>query len=286
MRRLWKTIQLWFAVDGTFISAAVSFYAAMALFPLILVLLASCGWLLGGSTYVQTLEVQLIDMIADQTSPNFADTVASQLNNIQASANFSGSISILTLLAFTVALFANLERGFSKIWQAPKKAFAVGKNLRQMLFHRLLTFLMMVLVIVAVMINFAINFSMELAASYIPARFNIEYVWWSGQLAASITLNAILFTAVFQIVPRQKIFWRHAIQGGLLTAVLWEPGRYLLSTFVISDRYTAFGIVGVFLAVLLWIFYVTVTILFGAALVCVVGREHRDRKEQAELLRD
>jgi membrane protein len=279
MRRLWKTIQLWFEVDGTFIAAAVSFYAAMALFPLILVLLASCGWLLGGSNYVQELEVQLIDMIADQTSQNFADTVASQLNNIQANANFSGSVSIVTLLAFTVALFANLERGFSKIWQAPKEAFAVGKNLRQMLFHRLVTFLMMVLVIIAVLINFAINFSIEFAASYIPERFNVEYVWWSGQLAASTTLNAILFATVFQIVPRQKIFWRHAIQGGLLTAILWEPGRYLLSTFVISDRYTAFGIVGVFLAVLLWIFYVTITILFGASLVCVVGRDYKDQEE-------
>lgn len=280
MRRLWKTIQLWFEVDGTFIAAAVSFYAAMALFPLILVLLASCGWLLGGSSYVQELEVHLIDMIANQTSQNFADTVASQLNNIQANANFSGSVSIVTLLAFTVALFANLERGFSKIWQAPKKAFAVGKNLRQMLFLRLVTFLMMVLVIVAVLVNFAINFSIEFAASYIPERFYVEYVSWSGQLAASTTLNAILFATVFKIVPRQKVFWRHAIQGGVLTALLWEPGRYLLSTFVISDRYTAFGIVGVFLAVLLWIFYVTITILFGATLVCVVGRDYKDRIEQ------
>lgn len=280
MRRLWKTIQLWFEVDGTFIAAAVSFYAAMALFPLILVLLASCGWLLGGSSYVQELEVQLIDMIANQTSQNFADTVASQLNNIQANANFSGSVSIVTLLAFTVALFANLERGFSKIWQAPKEAFAVGKNLRQMLFLRLVTFLMMVLVIVAVLVNFAINFSIEFAASYIPERFYVEYVSWSGQLAASTTLNAILFATVFKIVPRQKVFWRHAFQGGVLTALLWEPGRYLLSTFVISDRYTAFGIVGVFLAVLLWIFYVTITILFGATLVCVVGRDYRDRIEQ------
>lgn len=280
MRRLWKTIQLWFEVDGTFIAAAVSFYAAMALFPLILVLLASCGWLLGGSSYVQELEVQLIDMIANQTSQNFADTVASQLNNIQANANFSGSVSIVTLLAFTVALFANLERGFSKIWQAPKEAFAVGKNLRQMLFLRLVTFLMMVLVIVAVLVNFAINFSIEFAASYIPERFYVEYVSWSGQLAASTTLNAILFATVFKIVPRQKVFWRHAIQGGVLTALLWEPGRYLLSTFVISDRYTAFGIVGVFLAVLLWIFYVTITILFGATLVCVVGRDYKDRIEQ------
>lgn len=279
MKRLWKTIQLWFEVDGTFISAGVSFYAAMALFPLILVLLSTCGWLLGGSAYVQGLEVQLLDMIAHQTSQDFADTVASQLNRIQANANFSGSISILTLLAFAVALFANLERGFSKIWQAPKASLAIARNLRQILFYRMLTFLMMLLVIVAVMINFAINLSMEIAATYVPEQFNVEYVWWSGQLAASITLNAILFAAVFQIVPRQKVLWRHAIQGGLMTAMLWEPGRYLLATFVISDRYTAFGIVGAFLAVLLWIFYVVNTILFGATLVCVVGRERANAEK-------
>ncbi len=66
--------------------------------------------------------------------------------------------------------------------------------------------------------------------------------------------------------------------------MLWEPGRYLLATFVISDRYTAFGIVGAFLAVLLWIFYAVNTILFGATLVCVVGRERANAKKGEESL--
>lgn len=254
----------------------------MGLFPLLQVLLSLLGWLLGGSTHVQEWKVQLLEMIAEQTSPAFAETVASRLDEIQANANFSGSISILTLLAFSVAFFANLEHGFSRIWQTPKESVGLFKTVRRILFYRLLTFLMMVLVVVAVMINFVINFSMELAATYVPEPINFEFVWWLSRLAASILLNAILFTAILQIVPMQKVFWRHAIQGGLLTAFLWEPGRYVLATFVISDRYTAFGVVGVFLAVLLWIFYVTNTLLMGAALVCVVSREGADAEKLEE----
>lgn len=274
-RRLVKTVKRWLEVDGSFLAAAVTFYAAIALFPLMLILLSIFGVLMSRSSSVQDWKERLMEMIADQTSQDFADTINSQLENIQAGSSISGSIGLLTLLAFSVALFANLERAFGIIWQSPKEKFSLLSNLKRVLFHRLKAFLMILLIVLVISTNFVIHIYLESMSKYLPDRLESGLTWWAVQMAAELAINALLFTFVFQIVPKEKVRWRHAMHGGVLTAILWEPGRYLIATLLISDNYTAFGVVGAFLAVLLWIYYGVTVMLFGATVVSVVSNENQ-----------
>ena len=114
---------------------------------------------------------------------------------------------------------------------------------------------------------------------YITSWVKGELFSWLIQIASEVALNAVMFTGVFQIMTREKIKWVHAIYGGFLTALLWQPGRYIIATYLISERYTPFGVVGAFLAVLLWIFYGFNVLLFGGTVVCVAGKENTAASE-------
>jgi membrane protein len=67
------------------------------------------------------------------------------------------------------------------------------------------------------------------------------------------------------VLPPIRVLWRDAVRAGLFAACGWEMGRVVLASFVIGTRYTsAYGIVGSFLAVLLWCYYAVSIILMGA----------------------
>lgn len=273
LSRLKRTIRHWLEVDGTFLSAAVTFYAALALFPLILVLLSLFGWTLASSERVQQWRAQILESITERTSQEFSEIVSSQLDIIEANASVTGSIGILTLLAFAIAVFVNLEKAFDKIWQRPRVKLGFVSKLKRFLFGRLKAFLMIGLLMIMVFANSIFNIYLHEMEAFVPEAFQSGYLWWSVQVAAEITLNALVFTGAFQILTREKVKWRHAIYGAFLTALLWQPGRFFIATFLISERYTPFGVVGAFLAVQLWLFYGILAMLFGATVVCVAGRE-------------
>lgn len=279
LRRLWLTLQDWIRFEGTFVAAAVSFYAALAVFPLLLVLISIFGWLLANSAYLQDWEAWLLDFVAQESSSQFAHQLDVQLSNIESGAIVSGPIGMLTLLILSVALFVNLERAFNRIWRIPREPAGIFVNLKRILFYRFRAFLMLLGIVLVVAMNFVANLAFEMASKILSDWIVSEHVWRLANLAASFLLNSLMFTAVFQTIPKHPVDWRHAIQGGVLTSVLWELGRFLLASMVISDRYTAFGVVGVFLAVLLWLYYGMIVVLFGATFVRTAGVEKENHSE-------
>jgi membrane protein len=98
-------------------------------------------------------------------------------------------------------------------------------------------------------------------------------VWQILQAIATWGLNAALFTALYKVLPKMPVRWRSAIQGGIFAAAVWFVGQRVLEAFVISDKYTAYGILGSFLAVMLWMYYASAVVLFGAMLVHNLDRE-------------
>jgi membrane protein len=57
-----------------------------------------------------------------------------------------------------------------------------------------------------------------------------------------------------------------------LAAVVWEIGRMILAAFLIGNKYSAYGVVGSFIAVMLWIYYASTVVFLGAEYVQVICR--------------
>ena len=94
---------------------------------------------------------------------------------------------------------------------------------------------------------------------------------WPGP-GEVITLNALVFTLLYRVLPKVTVSWRNALQGGLVAAVIWEVGRQLLAAFVIGQRYTsAYGVIGSLLAIMLWGYYSVAVVFVGAEFIQVIS---------------
>jgi membrane protein len=97
------------------------------------------------------------------------------------------------------------------------------------------------------------------------------FAWHAMQATFSIVCNSLLFGVLFRVLPRASVRWRHALAGGLLTALVWGIGQQILARLVISGFYSVYGVVGSFLAVLIWMYYSSAVLFFGAEFVRALG---------------
>lgn len=281
-------IERWSADDGAAMAAATAYYVGLSFFPLLLVLIAGVGWFLENTHLGQDAEQQVVNAIAKNMSQQLADYVAQSIEVLRGRSTVSGPLGLFTMVLTSLAAFAQLDSAFDRIWATPKKheSHGVIRYAIELLQQRGRAFLLLFALGVVVLLVFLAGMILTAVESH-TERIWVP-LWDIVQFAITMTINAAVFTVLYRFLPRVGIRWSEAFHGGLLTAVAWEIGRQLLAVYVARSRYTsAYGVVGAFLAILLWCYYVVAIVLLGAEYVAVLrGRRQRNKPRPAPATQD
>jgi membrane protein len=99
----------------------------------------------------------------------------------------------------------------------------------------------------------------------------------------SLSLVSLLFALIYRYMPARRLPWKTVAAGAVLTAVLFDVGRWAVSVYLgRSTQPSAFGAAASFAAVLLWLYYTSLIFLFGAEFTACLGGL-RDAKHTGEL---
>jgi len=288
-RLLWdmprRAVVKWLADDAQLLAAAMAYYFAIALFPLLLVLVAVVGFVLEKTEYGQNAEQEVIEVVASQVSPVVGEQLEKLLSTVRGQAATSGPLGGAMFLAAVIAVFAQFERAFGVIWGVPRsnQGHGILATIGHVLFRRLKAFLMLLGVWALVMVTFIASLVWSgvdrYAADAAPLVSDVSN--WLQQ-GASLSINIVAFMFVYRFVPKPRIAWRDALAGGVLAGLGWEIGRQALGAVVVGQRYaSAFGVIGSFLAVMLWCYYGAAVLFLGAEYVQVLGAEReKDASEK------
>jgi membrane protein len=286
--RLWAAHLNFQEHEGTLSAAGIAYYVALSFFPLLLVLAAGLSSILQWTHIGQNAWKALRDAIAQQASPDLAQQVERSLKVVSENAPSGGPIGFLVLLASAIAIFAQLDAAFDRIWRLPTDKHASWLDwFRRLAFQRMKALGMLVgvggfivLVMTAAMVFSGVEHALEPRITIGP------WVRWASSLWINLLLNLFAFTMIYRVVPRARVPWRDAVHGGLLTSLLWESGRQALTAYFLHLNYpTAYGIIGSFIAVMLWSYYAALVVLFGAEYVRMLGVEEMQRGSQGEVER-
>jgi membrane protein len=269
--RLYRAANKWQEDDGLTWSASLAYYGAFSFFPLVLVIIAGAGLVLSFSPSARFQQQQLIQLINEQVSPKLADEVDKIMSGVKSSAGVSGPVGLLTLAFGAIGIFMQLEAAFDRIWKVtfdgPKRT--IWRILRTVLYTRLRAFLMLIGVGLIVLLAFTANIALAYISRYtdqIPMGSSLFHLL---QLAASASLNGFMFTIIYRVIPKLHVRWSQAIAGGLVAGIAWEIGRQLLAFLIVGKSYTAYGVIGSFIVLMLWFYYASMVLLFGAEFVAV-----------------
>jgi membrane protein len=98
----------------------------------------------------------------------------------------------------------------------------------------------------------------------------------------SLALVSALFALIYRYMPTRRLAWHVVLAGGVLTAVLFDIGRWAIGLYLAhSTQPSAFGAAASFAALLLWLYYTAQIFLFGAEFTACLGGV-RDEKSNPD----
>lgn len=91
----------------------------------------------------------------------------------------------------------------------------------------------------------------------------------------SLTLIAVLFAAIYKVLPDKPIAWRDVAVGAVVTAMLFTIGKSIIGFYIGSSNVaSSYGAAGAFLIILLSVYYSAQIFLLGAEFTRAYAERH------------
>jgi membrane protein len=271
------TVKCFFGDKVLRLSAALAYYAIFSLGPLLFMVITLAGFVFGAEAVRGTVHEELQGFIGDKA----AETVESMMVAPKTGKNIVVTVlGIITLLIGATGLFGQMQDALNTIWEVQAKP---GRGLKTFIRQRFLSLAMILgigfLLLISMVVTTAVESLTMKAGRVITTSEAITNIL---SIITSFSVVTLLFAAIFKFLPDVRIPWRFVWHGALGTAVLFTAGRYLLSMYLgkqaTSSSYGAAGSVAV---ILLWIYYSSVILFFGAEFTKVYAAETKGKVKPA-----
>ena len=263
----------WSSDQAATIGAALAFYCAFSIAPLLVILLTVAGWIVGAEAAYGHLSVQLTGLFGKATATVLLEAMRSSQSTEGHAATI---VSAVTLLLGATTVFNALEAALEQIWGARD---LVPKGVRGWIRTRLLSFGLILAVGFLLLVSLSLSTALTALRDAIGRRFK-EFVVMAGVLdfAISIGLVTALIALIYRYMPARRMPWRPILWGALVTALLFHLGRWGIAWYLSrSTQPSAFGAAASFAAMLLWLYYSAQIFLLGAEFTACFGGVRKGR---------
>jgi len=271
-----RTLLSFYNDQMTHHAAALTYYALMSLFPVVLLALSLLG-LIG--QYPETY-----DAIMNYARDVAPDSVVAPLDSsLQRALQNKGTAATTTVISVIIALY-----GTTGVLEAARRALNVVfevKNGRSFVRRKLVdiasTVVLAVLVIPTVIMVFVGGGFADDLFGFIGLGDTAAKVWSIARWPAALLVAMLVFSFVYFITPdvKQRSF-RWVTPGAVIGVLLWLVASWGFSTYLsrVSDVGAIYGAFAGAIVLVAWIWLTNVALLFGAELNAEIER-HKELTE-------
>ena len=279
--RAWELVRCavshWANDRAATIGAALAFYCAFSLAPLLVILVTITGWLVGADMAYGQLGLQLRSLFGAATAGVLLDAMKSSQG---ADGLAATALSVGTLVIGATSVFAALEAALQQIWGA--RALALT-GIYGWVRARVLSFGLILAIGFLLLVSLSLSTAIAALRGVVAKHFS-EFVALTAAIdfAVSVALVTGLIAVIYRYMPAKRLAWRAILWGALATALLFQLGRWGISFYLgRSTQPTAFGAAASFAALLLWLYYSAQIFLLGAEFTACLGGSRETAKARA-----
>jgi membrane protein len=263
-----QTISGFIDDDCPAMAAALAYYTIFSLPPLLLIIVSVTGAFFGTETVATAVQQQVGDMVGKGA----ATEVRTMLQGAERQAGGAGAqalIGIAVLLIGATTSFAQLQAALNRVWKVQvDPRMSTARTIRQFLSKRLLSFGLILVIGFLLLVSLVLSAALTAAGAWLESGIAGAIsapVLEAANFVVSLAIVAALFALMFKFMPDARIAWRDVAGGALLTALLFTGGKFVLGYyFGATDTTAAYGAAGSTILILLWIYYSSMILLFGA----------------------
>jgi membrane protein len=235
--------------QGAYLTALITYYGFVSLFPLLLLLVTALGYALQGSPGLQQ---RVLDSALAQF-PVIGDQIGTNIHSFHGSV-FGLVIGILGSLYGGLGVVQAIQNALNKIWGVPRNSRP------NPITARLRSLLLLAAGGAGILVTTALSALTANADSY-GSSIRV------GAIIITLVLNIVLFTTAFRVLTARHVTIGQVRAGAVACAVIWQmlqwAGTFLLG-YTLKGATATYGLFGIVLGLLTWIYLGAVTFVICA----------------------
>ncbi|MBX3083683.1 MAG: YihY/virulence factor BrkB family protein [Anaerolineae bacterium] len=248
------------------LAAALAFYTMFSLAPLLIIVISIVGVVFGTSTARHEIVAQVQSLVG-QSGAELLDGVIENASQ-QSSGVVATIVGIVTLFLGASGVFGQIKATLQMIWDVKPRPAPTGL-INIVVYWLRSQFLPVSMVLVfgfLLLISLVVSAVFSALSAYVSQRFGDVAIF--GQLlnfVVSFGFTTLLFAGMYKYVSGRQLAWRHVFPGALITALLFNIGRILISAYLGRSSFSStYGAAGSLVVILLWVYYSAQILFFGA----------------------
>jgi membrane protein len=270
---LWETLQEFMGDNCPQMAGALSFYTLFSLPPLLVLIIMMIEPFLDAQAAIEAFEWEITAFLG----PGGAAQVQMLLEHVRRPGEgdpLAATLGVAAFLFGATAAFAQLQNALNTAWQVapdPRRG-----DLKNFLLKRLLSFAMILaigfLLLTSLVLSALLTAFGDVLAALTPRPLSGAVLWATNTLV-TFAVMTLLFAAMFKFLPDAVVRWRHVLVGGTVTALLFTLGKAGIGLYLgQADPGSVYGAAGSLAVVLIWIYYSSMILFWGAEFTQVWAR--------------
>lgn len=272
-----EAVSEFLADDAMTLAAALALYTVIALAPLVAVMLTIAGMVIGD---------QAAQLFVQQAEGLLGKSGAEAIKGIVDNASKPSSGAIQAIIGFVIllvsasAVFAQLQASLNRIWNVVTKS---GLGIMHIIKTRLFSMGVVATLGFLLLVSLAVSAVLAALGSYFKSLApGMEVLLHVVNFVVAVGATTVLFACIFKYLPDVIIRWRDVWVGAVVTAILFNLGQIGLGLYLgHSATASSYGAAGSFMVLILWLYYSTLILFYGAEWAQVRARVMGNRFEPA-----
>lgn len=261
-----------FIDDDSFSYASSIAFSTIFSLPAIMIIAISVASTFYERNVVQDeLIAQIGHLIGQETSKEIESILLHA--TVDAKSTFAQVIGVITLLLSATTIFLSLQTSLNRIWGIKPKP---SRGWVKFIINRLLSLAMVISLGFVLLVSLLIDAVLVVFQGMLTRIMEgVTLVLVTGiNVVISLAFITVIFAMLFKVLPDATIKWKNVWVGSIVTTILFTVGKYLIGFYLgNSSLNTAYGAAGSLVIILVWVYYSTVIVLFGAELTSVYAKE-------------
>ncbi|MFJ5537060.1 YihY/virulence factor BrkB family protein [Vreelandella titanicae] len=263
----WEVVQdatsLWLERNAFSYAGSLAFYTLFSLAPTIIIAVTVIGVVMGEEAAQGQIVAQLQGTLGVDAAVAIQDAVAQ--SRIEESGILPTLLGVGALVIGATTVFAQMQFSLNTIWGVTAKP--TSNSALRFLKSRLLSLTVVLsigfILMVSLVLGVVLRGMLQAADNLVPYA---SLLTTSVESLVSLAVVTLLFATIFKVLPDVVLRWQDVLIGAVVTAVLFTIGRSVIAIYL---AYTAtastYGAAGSVVMILLWVYYSSLILLFGAA---------------------
>jgi len=258
-----SAVALWLERNAFSYAGSLAFYTLFSLAPTVIIAVTVIGFVLGE----EAAQGQIFAQLQGTMGPDAASAIEQAV--AQSSIDQSGLMP--TLLGFgalavgATTVFGQMQFSLNTIWGVAARPSS--NSLWIFIKNRMLSLTVVLsigfILLVSLGLGVFVRAALKAAHDVLPY---VSLLTKGAEFMVSLGVIAALFATIFKVLPDVVLRWRDVLVGAVVTALLFAIGRSAIAMYL---AYTAtastYGAAGSVVVILLWVYYSSLILLFGAA---------------------